>query len=207
MRLATYIILLSFYATESYAITLAEIAEALEKQEPSILNTTIVPRGKSSQLSHWQQAFQNWEAEQQQFSNCLDSINSCESYQWTWRHMMHAIAGKQPKEQLAAVQSFFNNWHYKADAVEYWAAPTMAFEKAVGDCEDIAIAKYSTLSLLGFSEDDMKVVAVRDKINGKMHAVLAVNNTLLDNSGAPMYHTTRYQPRYSFNRFQKWLHL
>ena len=42
-----------------------------------------------------------------------------------------------------------------------------------GDCEDYAIAKYVALKQAGVSEDDVRLVIVRDLAAGEDHAVVA----------------------------------
>ena len=62
-----------------------------------------------------------------------------------------------------------NNWGRK----DYWETPG-EFMANFGDREDYAIIKFLSLKLLGFKDEDLRVVAVKD-LNLKIgHAVLIV---------------------------------
>jgi predicted transglutaminase-like cysteine proteinase len=54
-----------------------------------------------------------------------------------------------------------------------WSAPLETFTTGHGDCEDYAIAKYVALIQTGFSDDDVRLVIVRDTGTGQDHAVVA----------------------------------
>ena len=55
-----------------------------------------------------------------------------------------------------------------------WSAPLETFTTERGDCEDYAIAKYVALSATGVSQQDIRLVVVRDNAARKSHAVVAV---------------------------------
>jgi predicted transglutaminase-like cysteine proteinase len=55
--------------------------------------------------------------------------------------------------------------------IDVWSSPLDTFTTGAGDCEDYAIAKYVALRLAGMSADDLRIVVVRDTINGEGHAV------------------------------------
>ena len=54
---------------------------------------------------------------------------------------------------------------------DFWSSPLATFTKGAGDCEDYAIAKFVALRLAGMSPDDLRIVVLRDTINGEGHAV------------------------------------
>ena len=101
-----------------------------------------------------------------------------------------------------------NNWGKK----DYWATPS-EFMAKFGDCEDYAIIKYLSLRMLGFKEDQLRVVAVKD-LNLKVgHAVLVVfldgKTYLLDNQIKQVVETKsvrHYQPVFSINTTNWWRH-
>jgi predicted transglutaminase-like cysteine proteinase len=82
-----------------------------------------------------------------------------------------------------------------------------------GDCEDYAISKFMSLKLLGFSDDMLRVVAVKD-LNLKVgHAVLIVildgKYYLLDNQIKQVVETKtvrHYQPVFSISTRYWWRH-
>jgi predicted transglutaminase-like cysteine proteinase len=55
-----------------------------------------------------------------------------------------------------------------------WSTPLETFTTERGDCEDYAIAKYVALSAAGVSQQDIRLVVVRDNAARENHAVVAV---------------------------------
>jgi predicted transglutaminase-like cysteine proteinase len=116
------------------------------------------------------------------------------------------------------VNKFFNKWPYRLDKAnwgvsDYWETPWEFLRKS-GDCEDYAIAKFYALQELGFSPDQMRIVAVRDAIRGIGHAVLAVyakdDIYILDNQTDMVLSHTKYKhyiPQYSVNEHYRWMHV
>ncbi|MDR2503620.1 MAG: transglutaminase-like cysteine peptidase, partial [Deltaproteobacteria bacterium] len=82
-----------------------------------------------------------------------------------------------PLQKLQAVNKFINLWPYRTDMdvyglIDYWATPAEFLAKS-GDCEDYSISKMFALIELGFKPENLRVVALRDKIRNIDHAVLA----------------------------------
>jgi len=107
-----------------------------------------------------------------------------------------------------------NNWGKN----DYWATP-QEFMARFGDCEDYAIIKYLSLRMLGWKDEDLRVVAVKD-LNLKVgHAVLVVYMTtksgkriplVLDNQIKDVVKASsirHYQPVFSINQKNWWRHL
>jgi len=95
---------------------------------------------------------------------------------------------------------------------DYWATPR-EFAIKDGDCEDFAIAKYVSLKLLGWSDDDLRIVVLHDSNLNADHAVLAAyvdgRAMILDNQTRqvlPSEAIRHYQPYYSINETGWWLH-
>lgn len=57
--------------------------------------------------------------------------------------------------------------------LDRWSAPLDTFTTRFGDCEDYAIAKYVALKEAGLTDDDVKLVIVRDLAVNEDHAVVA----------------------------------
>jgi len=55
--------------------------------------------------------------------------------------------------------------------IDVWSSPLVTLTTGAGDCEDYAIAKFVALRLAGMSPDDLRIVVLRDTINGEGHAV------------------------------------
>lgn len=129
-----------------------------------------------------------------------------------------SVATKDPKGQLAMVNSYWNQYPYQTDMQvygksDYWAIPDQ-FIKNSGDCEDYAIAKYFTLRDIGYSADNLRIVVLRDTIRGYTHAVLVVYTDgtayVLDNLTNSIFPHTQYKnyaPQFSVNEKWRWVHI
>jgi len=134
-----------------------------------------------------------------------------------WLQFVEAQRGKPRPEQLDAVNRELNLHRYVLDIVnwgiaDYWATPR-EFAIKDGDCEDFAIAKYVSLKLLGWSDDDLRIVVLHDSNLNADHAVLAAyvdgRAMILDNQTRqvlPSEAIRHYQPYYSINETGWWLH-
>ena len=140
-----------------------------------------------------------------------------------WIKLLKTLEDKDPLVQLNEVNKWANKAKYITDSTnwgqnDYWATPA-EFMSRFGDCEDYAILKYLSLRRLGWKENDLRVVAVKD-LNLKVgHAVLVVFfkhpktgqvlQLLLDNqipSIANAASIRHYQPVFSINKYFWWRH-
>ena len=134
-----------------------------------------------------------------------------------WMAFIKGLEGLTPLEKVKKVNAYMNRAKYITDPVnwgkkDYWATPG-EFILNFGDCEDYAIAKFMTLRKLGFSSDDLRVVAVKD-LNLKVgHAILAVRLkegiVILDNQIKIVTNAERihhYVPVFSINETAWWRH-
>ena len=136
----------------------------------------------------------------------------------TWESFKQGAKGKKDLALLRYVHTFFNQWPYREDIVnwgmkDYWASPYEFLQKS-GDCEDYAIIKYFTLKELGFPADKMRIVVLRDTIRNLAHAVLVAyikdDAYVLDNLSSAVLshkHFKHYTPQYSVNEFARWAHM
>ena len=142
-------------------------------------------------------------------------FNFC--YYGDWELALDSIKEKSPVEQMTEVNALFNSLPYITDDYnwamkDYWETPGQ-FLARYGDCEDYAIMKYYTLKRLGFAEENMRIVIVKDENLKVHHAILMVlmndNLVVLDNQiqntiGADKIN--HYRPVYSINEAGWWLH-
>lgn len=136
----------------------------------------------------------------------------------SWQALKTEISAAAPMERVKAVNKFFNQWPYRLDQAnygqgDYWAIP-QEFMKKSGDCEDYSIAKFYALKELGFTGDDMRVVALKDTIRNIGHAVLVVyldnDAYVLDNQTVMVLSHEKYKhylPQYSVNERFRWMHV
>lgn len=134
-----------------------------------------------------------------------------------WRSFLTGIQHEGVIAQLQAVNAEMNRRRYIVDprnwgVPDYWATPFQFFAKN-GDCEDYAIAKFISLRTLGFSNEDMRIVVLRDTNLNILHAVLVVyvggQPYVLDNqirSVVRAQSIRHYRPIYSVNETTWWRH-
>lgn len=182
---------------------------------PGVFNTTVVRSDGLKPFPKWTSALERYINERKNAEGeCgATTFNKC-SYQ-KWQVTIDGLRGKSPMGQLKGANKFANKARYILDSVnwgvkDYWESPGQFFRKD-GDCEDYAIVKFLTLRRLGWKNDDLRIVVLRD-VNLKIaHAVLAVKykkkNYILDNQMTLVVLDTRirhYKPIYSVNEEAWW---
>jgi predicted transglutaminase-like cysteine proteinase len=92
--------------------------------------------------------------------------------------------------------------------IDVWSSPLVTFAHGAGDCEDYAIAKFVALRQAGIPADDLRVVIMRDTLNGEDHAVAAArldgNWLMLDNRRMAMVEDTyvrNYRPLFVIDQY------
>ena len=167
-------------------------------------------------VSQWTRVLGRVSRRSEAFARCAADETQCTSRGMRyWLQILASAADLGRKEQLQAVNRFFNRWPYRSDrevygASEYWATPS-EFMARSGDCEDYAIAKFFALRELGFSNDQLRIAIVYDRLRGIGHAVLAVNLDddilILNNQTDTIASPSRYEnfiPRYLVNETTLW---
>ncbi len=170
-------------------------------------------------FARWDRVRRAMRAERPRFLRCAANPANCPSPGLRkWGRLMADVADLAPRRKLARINRFFNAWRYRTDAEnygvrEYWASPA-EFMSRSGDCEDYALAKFFTLRLLGFRDDQMRIVIVSDSRRAIGHVVLAVYQNdevlILDNVSnrlVPQENYPHYVARVSFNETGHWAHL
>jgi predicted transglutaminase-like cysteine proteinase/thiol-disulfide isomerase/thioredoxin len=151
-----------------------------------------------------------------------------------WKRLLDANVSATPTQKLARVNDFFNR-RIQADddqriwgRADYWATPGELLGKGRGDSEDFAIAKYFTLLALNIPPEQLRLVYVKPRGEGKVGAspvhttpvhMTPVNMVLahyespgrdpiiLDNRGnelLPAASRPDLQPVFSFNSLGVW---
>ncbi len=207
------------------AVWLAPLADSLAAPAPSFFSSKEVRSTDMKAFKKWSQALGKYSKE-----NAAKLKVKCSSKELRicgyddWMKFLALIKDKDKITQLKLVNAKMNRAKYVQDnqnwgRQDYWASPG-EFMARFGDCEDYAIIKYLSLRKLGWSDDDMRVVAVKD-LNLKVgHAVLVVYVThpktkkriplVLDNQikkVVPAAKVRHYQPVFSINKNFWWRHL
>ena len=134
-----------------------------------------------------------------------------------WGEFVQNMVGSSPMEQLDRINRYMNEAAYITDprnynVADYWATPKQFFDRD-GDCEDYAIAKFTSLRALGWDNAHMRIVVLQD-LNLKIaHAVLVVyvdgEAWILDNQITQIVTADtilHYRPLFSLNEDSWWIH-
>jgi predicted transglutaminase-like cysteine proteinase len=210
------LILLGFstLSAPSHAITLGQMGQIAQNAPQAAFQTVefTAPQAED-RTPQWQRVKANLGRDMAALQSCLDDAGLCNgTAQAAWREMVLGLQDQDQDVQLQIVNAFFNKWQYTADndayaRSDYWASP-LEFMNNSGDCEDYAIAKYTTLLFLGFRDEQMRIIALVDNNRGGIgHAVLSVasngSDMILDNLTNNVYadnQQTGYSPRFAVNQ-------
>jgi len=82
-----------------------------------------------------------------------------------WQAFVQYVRQRSDTDKIAAVNDYFNRFHFVTDATlwhqpDYWATPLQVVAVGGGDCEDLAVAKYFTLRILGIADDRLRLIYV-----------------------------------------------
>lgn len=101
-----------------------------------------------------------------------------------WRDLLTSTAGQADSVKLKRVNDFFNRrTRFREDrdiwgVEDYWATPLEVLGRAEGDCEDFAIAKYTTLKLMGVSSEKMRLAYVKARLGGPQSSIVQAHMVL-----------------------------
>jgi predicted transglutaminase-like cysteine proteinase len=143
-----------------------------------------------------------------------------------WQAQIETMKALPDAEKLAKANRFFNShirWVQDPEAwgkTDYWATPLELMGRGMGDCEDFAIAKYTTLVLAGVDVNKLRITYVKARIAGNgnvvntAHMVLAYypsateEPVILDNLIADILPASKrpdLTPVYGFNSKGIWV--
>ncbi len=136
-----------------------------------------------------------------------------------WQEETNNAKNKTAEEQLAIVNTFFNQVRFISDQEhwqkeDYWATPIEMLVTNGGDCEDYSIAKYFMLRELGVADEKLKITYVKAIQLNQAHMILAyypypgAEPLVLDNlinEILPASQRHDLVPVYSFNGEGLWL--
>lgn len=186
--------------------------------QPSFFSTTEQMSTDLTPFKKWNEAIKRFSKEyvQSKAGKCgASEMNKCNFEKWM--AFLDGLKEKDQVSQIREINDYMNRAPYVTDPVnwgikDFWATPG-EFMAKFGDCEDYAIAKYMSLRYLGYSEEVLRVVAVKD-LNLKIgHAILVVyykdKPYVLDNQikqVVPAAKIKHYLPVFSINTKAWWKH-
>ncbi len=169
-------------------------------------------------LPQWTRLLERLKDDEALFDRCESTPETCPSQLIrAWIAELDELRGRGPHARIEAVNRIINARPYRADAAnyglgDYWATP-LEFLANSGDCEDYAVFKFFLLRRLGFANDALRIVFVREGGPWVSHAVLAVylddDVYILDNQAEdvlPEERVSGYAPLYSVNETMRWAH-
>ncbi|TKW61586.1 MAG: hypothetical protein DI628_02885 [Blastochloris viridis] len=193
-------------------ITLA-LAASPAWAAPGLFGSVEIKANTIASIPKWVDALKRIRAEDLE-GQCKSG--QCKGARKKWHEMVQDLRGKSRYEQMVEVHRWHNRYRYITDdrlwgKSDYWATPG-EFVDMSGDCEDYSIAKYYTLRALGWNDDDLRLVILRDTVRDIPHAVLAVKynneNYILDNlASEPLQdkYIRQYTPYYAVNSTSRWV--
>lgn len=101
-----------------------------------------------------------------------------------WQDLLSRTASWADTDKLRQVNEFFNRRTRFGEDIQiwrqadYWATPLETLARAEGDCEDFAIAKYVTLTLLGIPAEKLRLTYVRARIGGPQSSIVQAHMVL-----------------------------
>ncbi len=195
--------------------SLAEATNAIG--EPGIFNTEATRMQGLQPFSKWTEMLQRHLEEMGKIEGDCTSTKFNKCHYQNWRALIDSLQKSSKTAQLKAVNDYANEKLYVLDPVnwgvkDYWATPGEFFGKN-GDCEDYSILKFLTLRQLGWTNEELRVVIVRDMNLKVAHAILGVYYKskiyVLDNQMTLVAEDRRirhYKPIFSLNEENWWRH-
>ena len=183
----------------------------------SVFNAAEVRSSDLSPFPKWTTMIARYAGEQPLLRQPCQRIGSERCMLQQWAGFLDSLRGLDRRTQIEEVHRRMNSAPYIEDIMnygipDYWATPNEFFENS-GYCEDYAIAKFMSLRLLGFNNDDMRVAVLQDTNLNLIHAVLIVEyngqSLVLDNQIGQVVPTSaihHYVPYFTINEQYWWQH-
>jgi predicted transglutaminase-like cysteine proteinase len=180
--------------------------------EPFGLVTERVPEGEL--WAKWRGVERRIAEEVQTVEQCRADPENCPSVEaQRFRKIVDVARAREGRARIGAVNRAINlAIRPMSDLAQYgvpdlWTAPLETLAAGAGDCEDYAIAKYVALHESGVSDEDLRLLLVRDTPTREDHAVVAARLDgrwlLLDNRWFALVEDgelERYSPMFAIDR-------
>lgn len=95
-----------------------------------------------------------------------------------WENLINSLQICTDFQKIDQINHFFNTIikacpdNTEQKNRDYWQSPIETLVRGKGDCEDFALAKYISLRMLGFTENQLFISIIRLPMFGELHAVL-----------------------------------
>lgn len=178
---------------------LSAIFPATASDQETLLGSSVIPRKLERASGQFGVILDTKKAIKSQ--SCIVS-EQCAGETAIWLKTLQTKGDGMPTiDKLMAVQDYFStgykqvkgpqwSYEYEKRGIDIWKDVGTFVADRGGDCEDFAIVKAAALYALGLK--DMRIVVLRDELNGGTHAVLAVTEDkityILDNRLSGVVH-------------------
>lgn len=171
-----------------------------------------------AQFPKWTDMLRRWSEQVADVQACIaksDGVGGCVPAEWA--RLTGELRSLDRRALLDRLNRAINRHPYVAATdnwgrSDYWETP-FEFLSRNGQCEDYAIAKFMILRALGFADEDLRVVVVRDVERQLDHAVLVVDLDgtpwlldSVDDNVVPLASATKYRPYYAINETGWWFY-
>jgi len=133
------------------------------------------PLDDADEFAPWRAMAQQTETDRAALEACIADKDTCASPDLIrMRKMIELARGLAGRAQISLVHHYFNTVRWTNDARDTWATLYHTAATGQGDCEDIALAKYQALRLLGWAPERLRLLVGWDMEERDWHAWLAV---------------------------------
>jgi predicted transglutaminase-like cysteine proteinase len=170
------------------------------------------------QFHKWTDMVARWDAEIARVNACTANGQSDRCVPVEWARLTARLKGLDQRAMLDDVNHTLNAHPYVASldnwgTPDHWETP-FEFMSRDGQCQDYAIAKFMVLRAMGFTNEQLRVLVVRDVDRQLDHAVLVayLDNQAwlldsLNDTVVPLSTASAYRAYYAINESGWWLYL
>ena len=148
------------------------------------------PLSGANAWEDWQTVVNEMHDENLGILACIDDDNKCTKRLKSIKVIVTRGMNLDKPKQLKLINTYINGFHrkYRRDrrtrqetvfgeitVKQEWTTLTNFLSRG-GDCEDYATSKYQLLRLMGYVDDNLRIVIVRDLRERAYHAVVAVRH-------------------------------
>jgi predicted transglutaminase-like cysteine proteinase len=138
--------------------------------EPFGLPTTTMSAGPF--VTMWTSMEANIRADREVLKRCREGAEGCSAASQNFLAIIADGREHTGRARIGVINRAINLMIHPTSE-NYWITPLETFAMSRGDCKQYAIAKYAALIEAGISENDVRLVIVRDLANNANHAVVA----------------------------------
>ena len=172
-----------------------------------------------TQFHKWTDMVARWNTEVVSANACAEAkgeTDQCVPDEWA--RLTTRLKGLDHRAMLDDVNRTLNAHRY-VTSLDNWGTPDhwetpFEFMRRDGQCQDYAIAKFMVLRAMGFTNDELRVLVVRDVDRNLDHAVLVayIDNQAglldsLNDNVVPLATASAYRAYYAINESGWWLYL